>query len=85
MDGSLVMNVKKDYLDYVAWNVYGGSDFETCTFDLEIPIEMDAVVGSDAILMTDMSADAGTTTTKDNHDHCIYMTSQNQIENDMKL
>jgi hypothetical protein len=68
MDGYVTMNVKKDYLNYVARKVYGGSDFSSCAFDLQTPIETKADAGSEAAVTTDLKTNAPP------DDLSIYMT-----------
>lgn len=80
MDGFLAMDVSTEYLDYLARHVYGASDFETCTFDLQNLIETNAGVVSDARCPTNVAADANTamksgapSTEDTTHDKCIEM------------
>jgi hypothetical protein len=81
-DGYIAMDVKEKYLNYLARNAYGGSDFDTCTFDLQTPIDTKTMVESDAIVSTVLAAGANTgekTDTTDplddiSQDRSIYMT-----------
>jgi hypothetical protein len=60
VDGYITMNVNQDYLNYVARKAYGGSDFWSCAFDLQMPIETKADAGSDLVITTDLAVEANT-------------------------
>ena len=67
-DGYTTLNVKHEYLNYLARYVYGGSDFHSCEFDLQ-QTKSSAVVAEETL--DSAVDDAGIT---DNQEPCIYMT-----------
>jgi hypothetical protein len=82
IDGYVTMNVKKDYLNYVARKAYGGSDFDSCAFDLQTPVENEPVVGSEAAITTESAVEGNAAVKTDTTDplddvsleQSIYMT-----------